>query len=127
MVFFSGKLAAHRASGFADDEFRLHADGFRMTDVFRTRNSFQQSLRLNFAHSAQRLANRRQTKEDPLNKYLAPEVLLQAGKPHRRTQGVQRKAEGPPCDGPSREKSSTANARMARKPFYNRSLRDVDK
>jgi hypothetical protein len=30
------------------------------------------------------------------------------------------KTEGPPCDGPSGEKSSKANARMARKPFYDR-------
>ena len=53
-MFFSGELAAHRARGFADDEFRVHADGFRMTDIFRIRNSFQQSLRRDFAHSAQR-------------------------------------------------------------------------
>lgn len=33
------------------------------------------------------------------------------------------KAEGPPCDGPSGEKSSKANARMARKPFYNRKFK----
>ena len=57
LVFSEAKLAAHRARGFADDQLRLDADGFRMTDIFRIRNSFQQGLRRDFAHSAQRMAN----------------------------------------------------------------------
>src|SRR5579859_4663349 len=61
MWFFSGKSAAHRASGFADDEFRLDVNSFGITNLFRIRNSFQQSIRRDFAHSAQRLANCRQT------------------------------------------------------------------
>ena len=38
-----------------------------------------------------------------------------------------RKAEGPPYDGPSGEKSSKADARMAKKPFYALSLKELTK
>ncbi len=55
MLFFNGELAARRASGFADDEFRLDVNTFGITNLFRIRDSLQQSLRRDFAHSAQRL------------------------------------------------------------------------
>lgn len=56
-MLFSGELAAHRASGLPDDEFRLDVNSFDMTNLFRIRNSLQQSLRRDFAHSAHRLAS----------------------------------------------------------------------
>src|SRR5579872_14178 len=44
--------------------------------------------------------------------------FFRLGRPSKNSR--RRKAEGPPYDGPSGEKSSKANARMAKKPFYNR-------